>query len=56
MGLKDLIFCEEKPINGESQYRLINYLTKDEIDRIAWSLEYEGIKIIDKAEEKEIRK
>lgn len=45
-GLKDLLFREEKPIKGEKQYKLINWLTEDEIKRIAWCLEYEELTVI----------
>lgn len=46
-GMKDLIFAEERKIDKEPQYRLINWLTKEEIDRIAWALDYEELTIIE---------
>jgi len=52
LGMKDLIFSEERIIRGEQQYRLINWLNKEEVDRIMWALEYEKVSIVKNKEEK----
>ena len=54
--MKDLIFVEEKTIDGERQFRLINWLTDEEVKRIEYSLEYDELKIIEKGKEEKIRR
>ena len=56
MTMKDLIFVEEKTIKGEKQFRLINWLSDEEVKRLVWTLDYDELKIIEKGrEEKKVR-
>ncbi len=55
-GMKDLVFVEEKTIKGERQFRLINWLSDEEVKRLVWTLDYDELKIIEKGrEEKKVR-
>ena len=49
--MKDLVFVEEKTIKGERQFRLINWLSDEEVKRLVWALDYDELKIIEKGRE-----
>ncbi len=51
MTMKDLVFVEEKTIKGEKQFRLINWLTDNDVKKIMWSLDFDEVKIIEKGNE-----
>jgi hypothetical protein len=54
--MKDLIFVKEKTIKGEEHYRMINWLTEDQVAQVTWALDYEDFTIVEKeAEEKKQR-
>ena len=56
MTMKDLVFVEEKTIKGEKQFRLINWLTDNDVKKIMWSLDFDEVKIIEKGSEETKRR
>ena len=51
MTMKDLVLVQEKTIKGEKQFRLINWLTDEEVKRLVWALDFDEVKIIEKGNE-----
>ena len=49
--MKDLVLVQEKTIKGEKQFRLINWLTDEEVKRLVWALDFDEVKIIERGRE-----
>ncbi len=54
--MKDLVFVEEKTIKGEKMFRMINWITDEEVKRLVWTLDYDQLKIIEKGKEETKRR
>ncbi len=49
--MKDLVLVQEKTIKGEKQFRLINWLSDEDVKKIMWSLDFDEVKIIERGRE-----